>query len=1031
MKQIWGHGGKIGAGAAVALAAGLSASVSGAEPDGAKAAQQFRKAGQPVIALDEKTIVCEAEEFAVQGTNGWRAGNWGENYYAASVANAFLSRKGFLGAPEQCAEESSASTAVRAPKAGRYLALVRYEAAYRFETRFSLRIEQNGKTKMNRLYGARDNVRIWPRFQGDVLQKEIGWHWGANENVLWEGHDARVDLDAGPATLTLIAGRQPAPAARRNVDLVMLTSDETQVTNRIAREGYLPLDGLLTQAGDLFLKVHNAKDGAAMTLSVGPGVEHSPYGVHIRDWKPLAITVAAGQGSDWTEVGSLLDSLNDGQWTLLAKPDATNAPPHYMLEFGAADAAGKVQSINTFESRKNKIEFAYDANTRYTKRIRPQEDALYDLLAYLKANPVRGKRPERTQVWGYTFDEKPEDARYMAALNEFRGMYNLRRIDYEHAVGIKPELEYLEAKYPLTATEKKCKQLQAEGKADKILLATLGDEIGLPWPPADDHAGFRAWLKAQNLTPAQVDPTAGNDWEKVLYSPKTPTADVSKVKPALHYYSMRYGMAMAVRNMKPKTDLLRGYLPNASIGANYSPHAEMYLGQVYRWVTLFREGGMTTPWSEDYIWQPPVGSQQMNFLNLDLFRAGLKGQAHPRIIYYVMTHWPGNNPESWRRQFYGDLAHGMNIINLFEFRPVQAAYTENYNSLPEMYLEVRKSLYELGTFEDIVQDGRVRPGLAALWFSETGDIWEDQRAPFGSGKKTLNLAIRHQQLPTDVVVEQDALAGDLAKYRFLYLADQHVGRVASAKIAEWVAAGGLLFATAGAGMFDEFNAPNMILRQTLGVEQTALEEPKAGEGVFYEKQDLPFAQPIDTVTWNATNGPVTMPVINVRSRITADGATVQGTFKDGSPAITVNGVGKGRAIYCAFLPGLSYFKPAIPLKPVTRTSAQDSMTHFIPTAFDRGTSALVGIPAAGVDLPVQCSEPLVENSIIEAPQGAVIPLINWSAAPVSALTVTVRLPALVKKAVTLASGKPLKTAVANGTLTAVFDLDVADALILR
>ena len=39
---------------------------------------------------------------------------------------------------------------------------------------------------------------------------------------------------------------------------------------------------------------------------------------------------------------------------------------------------------------------------------------------------------------------------------------------------------------------------------------------------------------------------------------------------------------------------------------------------------------------------------------------------------------PGNTPDSWRRQFYGALGHGMKIVNLFEFRPVQAAYTENH-----------------------------------------------------------------------------------------------------------------------------------------------------------------------------------------------------------------------------------------------------------------------------------------------------------------------------------------------------------------
>src|SRR5207237_2589766 len=144
----------------------------------------------------------------------------------------------------------------------------------------------------------------------------------------------------------------------------------------------------------------------------------------------------------------------------------------------------------------------------------------------------------------------------------------------------------------------------------------------------------------------------------------------------------------------------------------------------------------------------------------------------------------------------------MKIVNLFEFRPVQAAYTENHVTGPEMYQQVRTALHELGQFEDIVQDGRVSPARAGLWFSETADIWDDDRPPFDAAKRTLYLAIRHQQLPLDVVVEADALAGELRQYKLLYLADAHVSAAASKVIANWVVAGGRLFATAGAGMFD-------------------------------------------------------------------------------------------------------------------------------------------------------------------------------------------------------------------------------------
>src|SRR5438045_7684305 len=102
-------------------------------------------------------IIAEAEDFSVNPSAkpnaGWRAKPWGENYYCATFGNTFLSRKAFLGAPEQ-SSDSSAVMAVKIPKSGRYVTLARYEAVPRFQTQFHVRIEQGGKIKLDRLYGA-------------------------------------------------------------------------------------------------------------------------------------------------------------------------------------------------------------------------------------------------------------------------------------------------------------------------------------------------------------------------------------------------------------------------------------------------------------------------------------------------------------------------------------------------------------------------------------------------------------------------------------------------------------------------------------------------------------------------------------------------------------------------------------------------------------------------------------------------------------------------------------------------------------
>jgi hypothetical protein len=994
---------------ATLLASFLASSLACAQDeDFTKAAQAFRKNGQPVSAVGETTLICEAEEFQTDD-KGWQAKTLGTNYYAATFAISFLSRKAYLGAPEQ-GETTSAKLDVVVPKDGSYLALARYEAPFRFEAQFRLVIEQNGKKVLDRLYGARDNLRIWA-FR-EKLKKEVGWPWGAVENFVWEGHDAAVNLKAGKATLTLIAGKQPEPAARRNVDLIMLTSDQKQVKDRIDKENYLPLDGMLTQAEDVFLKVHNRPDGGDLNLTISHGIEHSPYWVHIRNWKAKNVAAKPGMSSDWVEVGSLLDSLSDGQWTLTAAGKAL----HFDLEFGLKNADGKIETLRRFSDLKGNVTFAYDGDTRYSRRIRLSEEVLYDLVAYLKKHKVEGPAPKRTLIYGYTFDARPADPKYTAALDEFiklMGATALGRSGVDNLTSDGLIRGYIDVRGVGTdKLEDYCKKLQAEKRADTIAVVSLGDEIGLALPPAKDDKGFRAWLQSKQMTPSDVDPAAGNDWDKITYNPAPATA---KTNPGLFHWSKIYGFRYGIKNLKDRTDILRKYLPNAGIGANFSPHhAHMYLGDTHHWISVFREGGMTMPWGEDYIWQVPVGSQQMNFIMLDMFRAAIKDKPGAKIHYYVMPHTPGNTTASWRRQFYGDLAHGAKVLNLFEFRPVQAAYTENHCSSPAMYQEVRKGLHELGKFEDIIQDGKILPAQTGLWCSETADVWNDHKVPFDVAKRTLYITLRHQQTPLDFVVDGD----DLKSYKVLHLCDRHVSRSGSKMISDWVKAGGTLIATAGAGMVDEFNQPNKILRGLLGVEEKELEEAK--EVIRFEKQDLPFAKPLANFASSGT------PVYGVRSKVELNGAESRGIFLDGLPAQTLNRVGNGSAYFFAYLPGLSYFKPALPLRPVDRGATDDSMAHFIPRNFAKALLT----PATDLKLPVTCSENLVENTVIQAKQGTVISLINWSGVPQKSLKVTVNVPVSTKQ-VSLASGGAVTLSNDNGKLVFTLDLEVADALILR
>ena len=980
---------------------------------GANSPIQFRDM-HPVRPAPDGNIYLEAEEFTPEEDSDWKAKPWGENYYAATFANSFLSRKGFLGAPEQT-DKSIASLEVEIANKGLYMVLVRYEAAYRFETQFRVEVEQEGKLIFNRLYGARKNLKIWAFNQ--KVRDELAWSWGASENIVWEGHKALVGLNPGRAKIRLIADSQPEPAARRNVDLVMFTKDHKEVLRRIEEEKYLPLDGLLTQQGDVFMRFTNLSD-KTLKLNFKNGTEHSPYWVHQRTWKPVTLKSEPGQRTNWTEVGHLLDTLNDGQWDLTLEP-----PGEARIEISATQADGSHKTIWRQEGTLEKLPLAYDANTRYTQRIRDRRTLLPELHDYLQQQPEHGRTPTETLIFANTFKTEFDESYNNLAIS-FRRKFGITQADNTSGTGDRID-GYIDVRN--IRTDKLAEYCTKLGeRAGKIATVSMGDEISLSKPYGTDlDKDFRDWLQSLNLKPRDAS-IGAKSWKEVTYNS---SVDQRTRNPNSYYWSRRYQHHYGMKRMKERTDLLRKHLPNAGIGANYSPHypaPHRYLGEVHKWVTTFRTETMTQPWSEDYIFQMPICSQQVNNLNLDLLRAGARGRPNQKIHYYCMAHWPSNRPDSWRRLFFGALGHGMQIVNLFEFRPVQVAYTENHVSNKETYATVLKSFRELGTFEHIVQAGRPRQAKTALWFSETSDIWGDNNGSFAAGKRTLYTAIRHQEVPLDPIVEADAIDGTLDEYKVLYLCDRHVSNAAAERIAHWVETGGTLFVTAGAGMFDEYNAPNRTLRKLIGADLDSIEEPEDAQ-VSMVKQDLPFAEPITSLQWQGGK----LETFGAQARLTVHNPNqslkaneIRLRFPDGSPALLYRPQGKGKIYTCAFLPGLSYYRGATPKRPVDRSSSEDSLAHFLPTQFNEAARQVIDLPTQNLLRPVRSSAPLVESCILDSPKGTAIVLVNWTRKPRKSLTLILD-KSFPEGPVRLASGGAVNRSGNRITL----DLDIADALI--
>jgi hypothetical protein len=192
------------------------------------------KAERDWISLDlvptDWPVIAEAENFTIGSGSGWSVTAWGQNhYYGATFSNTFASRKALLHSTAESVG-SATSAPIAIPRDGTWYVCVRYEAAYNFETEFTVIIRQGGSKKLSKIYGQRASNKIWS-FGYSLRNHEIAgcganptpechWTWGATENWVWEYYP--VKLLAGTMTVEFLLSNTTSkpgmsPLADRNI----------------------------------------------------------------------------------------------------------------------------------------------------------------------------------------------------------------------------------------------------------------------------------------------------------------------------------------------------------------------------------------------------------------------------------------------------------------------------------------------------------------------------------------------------------------------------------------------------------------------------------------------------------------------------------------------------------------------------------------------------------------------------------------------------------------------------------------------
>lgn len=354
------------------------------------------------------------------------------------------------------------------------------------------------------------------------------------------------------------------------------------------------------------------------------------------------ISVPAGGTSAWVDVGDSMDTLNHGSWNFAAG--------EYSITVGVGSAA-KPTPIGTFTSGNSSLQLLVDANTRATRRVRGRTSDFWEIKAQLDAQTptLHGKLKTLTPVYATTFSAGAPSgggsssttcpncgSTYTTAQKEYAAMFNLqsRACSWPcDASELSGPMAYVDLRSHIGSPTKLATALQGIKNAsveDNILVVSLGDEITVSGGNTSDWS-FQQWCTQQKLSPTDV---GCSSWAACHVSTNISLA-TSLPASKLFYYSTRFVHETALGRFAGITKQISAALPKAKVGANFSPTsyftdprdgkqgAFAYTGEVYEWISTFRAGAMTLPWSEDWIWQSPVGSQQMMTLLVDVLRSGI------------------------------------------------------------------------------------------------------------------------------------------------------------------------------------------------------------------------------------------------------------------------------------------------------------------------------------------------------------------------------------------------------------------------
>jgi Beta-galactosidase trimerisation domain len=577
-----------------------------------------------------------------------------------------------------------------------------------------------------------------------------------------------------------------------------------------------------------------------------------------------------------------------------------------------------------------------------------------------------------------------------------------------------------------------------------IAVFAMSDEPGWYYPAqygmlqdAEAAQRFHDYLQSNKLGPKDLGSTG---WDSVSPVGRRAATDLSSKR--LFYWTQRFFSWDSSNYFARCTrDLESAFYPGIAISTNWN----FFAGRMYvpgpaanntdktkpdaamgghDWLEFGRLRGSTALWTED--WFADAQAYQWSFYASRLRSAAEKSG----VVFggYVVPRAAGDREDGILQKILTLIGSGAKVVNSYVFGPEYSFPGNCYSEKTGMLRKLAQANAMIGAAEDVLWPGKRPRARVAILSPKSSEMWDAKSiavptqisdatntdlnrstVDYMAEVADLYLALQHANIPVDFIEEEDLSHAGLAPYRVLYVTEPDIPEEFQKELVIWVEGGGTLIAISNAGAMDRYDEPSSILSALRGAHSPERERALIPSLGALKALGRVIAASGEAIAW----GPRDTSAQSVKGEVVAH-------FEDGSPAITRRTVSKGTVVHFTWLPGLSY----------VRSSSGGS--GKLPWNFSSIIRNWIVAPVkdAGIQLPVEASEPMIETPMLCSRVGAAVTVLNWNNDPVNKLGLNVRVPFRVKSVTSVIRG-PLKFDPGPQTIHLSLPVTSADIVVIK